>query len=345
MNNSNLSNDYLDNEIDLREFFISILNSKKLIVIVTLAFSLLAFIYTSQKELEYQSNVILEIGSYRLLDGDKTLIEPIKSLIKNLNVDLLYKNQLVELDEKKLNFRSIEGQLLEITYTSPSPELNETIINKAITFSQESHAETLDKIVNSFSEKIVTIDREVEFIKNSIKKQRESQKLNALNAIKTIDIKIPALESKLKYLLELIPAEENNLLLLQSEPSALLRRASSSPSLQQIIYSYNEQTITLKNQIQNLLQEKEALELKVNSIAEGEFTSKELFKFQEEKGTLEMQVKLAKDQTNMTKPIRGIGTSEIKINTLRTILISTIYGFIFSILIVFIRKAFLKERN
>ena len=204
MKNSNLNNEYLDDEIDLLEILRTIYSSKKLIIILTLAFSLLAFIYTTQKEVEYQSTVILEVGSYRLLDGDKTLVEPIPSLIKNLKVNLIYKNQLefgdLKLNDKKLNFKSIEDQLLEINYTSPSPEFNETIINEAITFSQESHAETLDKIVNSFSEKIVTIDNEVEFLKNSIESQQESQKLTAINAIKVIDNKIPALESKIKFL-------------------------------------------------------------------------------------------------------------------------------------------------
>jgi hypothetical protein len=141
---------------------------------VTLTFSLLTFIYTTQKELEYQLTVILEVGTYRLLDGEKKLFEPVSSLIKKLKVDLAYKKQLefgdLKLNDKKLNFKSIEDQLLEINYTSPSPEFNETIINKALTFSQESHTEILDNIVNSFSEKIVTIDNEVEFIKNSIKK-------------------------------------------------------------------------------------------------------------------------------------------------------------------------------
>jgi LPS O-antigen subunit length determinant protein (WzzB/FepE family) len=134
----------------------------------------------------------------------------------------------------------------------------------------------------------------------------------------TIDNKIPALESILKYLLELIPAEENNLLLLESDNSALLLRASSSPTLQQIIYSYNERTITLKNQIRDLQQEKEALE---------------------------MQVKLVKDQKSTTQPIREFVTSEIKSKQLLTILLSAILGFIFSIVIVFIRQAFLKEQN
>ncbi|MDA9319557.1 Wzz/FepE/Etk N-terminal domain-containing protein [Candidatus Thioglobus sp.] len=384
MKNINLNNEYLDDEIDLRELLRTILNSKKLIIILTLAFSLLAFIYTTQKELEYQSTVILEVGSYRLLNGEKKLFEPVSSLIKKLKVNLIYKQQL-KLDSNKLNFKSIEDQLLKINYTSLSPEFNETIINEAIRFSQESNAEILDKIVNSFSEKIVTIDNEVEFLKNSIEgqqeyqkltainaikviddeveflknskiieaeflknsitNQQESQKLTAINAIKVIDNKIPALEAKIKYLLKLIPEEENNLLLLKSDSSALLLRASSSPTLQQIIYSYNEQAVSLTNQIKDLQQEKDTLEMQIKSIAEGEFVSEELFKLIQEKDTLELQIKLVNDQTNSTKPIRELITSEIKTNTLLIILIGTILGFIFSVLIVFIRQAFLKEQN
>ena len=430
MKNSDLNNEYIDDEIDLRELLRAMLNSKKLIIILTLAFSLLAFIYSTQKELEYQSNIIIEVGSYDLLNGEKKLVEPVSSLIKKLKVNLFYKQQL-NLESNKLNFNSIEDQLLEIDYTSPSPEFNEKLINKAIIFAQESHAETLTKIVNSLSEKIVTIDnkieflknsienqqesqnlnainsieaidKEIEFLKNSIESQQESKKLNAINAIKLIDNKMPALESKIKYLLELIPEEENNLLLLQSNSAALLQRASSSPTLQQIIYSYNEQTISLRNEIENLQQEKETLELQVKSIGEGEFTSEELFrlnqeketlemqvksigegefaseglfglfklkneketlelqvksfgkgefaseelfKLNQEKETLEMQVKLVKDQKSTTQPIRELETSEIKPKQLLTILIGTVLGFIFSVFIVFMRQAFLKEQN
>jgi LPS O-antigen subunit length determinant protein (WzzB/FepE family) len=349
MKNSDFNNEYLDDEIDLIELLRTLYSSKKLIIIVTLAFSLLAFIYTTQKEVEYQSTVILEVGSYDLSNGEKKLVEPVSSLIKKLKVDLVYKKQLefgdLKLKDKKLNFKSIEDQLLEIIFTSPSPEFNETIINEAITFSQESHAEILTKIVNSFFEKIVTTDNEVEFLKNSIKDQQESQKLNAINSINVIDNKIPTLEAKIKYLLKLIPEEENNLLLLESNPSALLQRASSSPTLQQIIYSYNEQIVSLTNQIKDLQQEKDTLELQVKSIAEGEFVSEELFKLSQEKDTLEMQLKLVNDQTNSTQPIREFVTSEIKTKTLLIILIGTILGFIFSIFIVFIRQAFLKEQN
>ena len=69
---------------------------------MTLTFSLLTFIYTTQKELEYQLTVILEVGTYRLLDGEKKLFEPVSSLIKKLKVDLAYKKQL-EFGDLKLN--------------------------------------------------------------------------------------------------------------------------------------------------------------------------------------------------------------------------------------------------
>ena len=102
MKNSNINNEYLDDEIDLIELLRTLYSSKKLIIIVTLAFSLLAFIYTTQKEQEYQSTVILEVRPYLLLDGEEKLVEPVSSLIKQLKVNLIYKNQL-EFGDLKLN--------------------------------------------------------------------------------------------------------------------------------------------------------------------------------------------------------------------------------------------------
>ena len=315
MKNSDLNNEYLDDEIDLVELLRTLYSSKKLIIIVTLAFSLLAFIYTTQKESVYQSTVTLEVGSYDLLSGEKKIVEPVSSLIKKLKINQIYK----QLDE--LNYKSIEDQFLEIDYGSPSPEFNEKLINEAIRFIEENHVETLDKIVNSFSEKIVTIDNEVEFLKNSLENQQESQRLIAINSIKAIENKIYTLESKNKILLKLIPEEKNNLALRQ-------------------LY---EQAIDIKAAIQNLQQEKDTLELQDTEVyikADSKYVQ-----LQQEKDALELQVKLAKDQTNSTQPIRELVTSEIKTNTRLIILIGTILGFIFSVLIVFIRQAFLKEQN
>ena len=85
--------------------------------------------------------------------------------------------------------------------------------------------------------------------------------------------------------------------------------------------------------------------MQVKSIAEGEFASEELFKLQQEKDTLELQIKVVKNQKNTTQAIRDIATSEIKPRLLFTILIGTIFGLMFSIFIVLIRNSFLKEQN
>jgi hypothetical protein len=67
-----------------------------------------------------------------------------------------------------LNFDTFLDRFLEINHISPSTELNEKIINEAIIFSQDSHAATIDNIINSFSEEAAVIDNEIEDIKNLI---------------------------------------------------------------------------------------------------------------------------------------------------------------------------------
>ncbi len=304
MKNSNLNNEYLDDEIDLIEILRTLYSSKKLIILITLASALLAFAYIAQKEAEYQSTVILEVGSYDLINGEKKLVESVSNLIKKLKINQISK----QVDE--LNYKSIEDQFLEINYVSPSPEFNEKLINETIRFIEENHVETLDKIVNSFSEKIVAIDN-----------QLEKQKIKVINLKRSIENKIYTLESKNKFLLKLIPEEENNLFLWQ----------------------FYEQTLDIQNAIQDLKQEKDSLELQGTEVyikSDSKYNT-----LQQEKDSLELQIKLVKDQKSTTQPIRDIVTSEIKPKQLLTILIGTILGFIFSVFIVFIRQAFLKEQN
>ena len=101
----------------------------------------------------------------------------------------------------------------------------------------------------------------------------------------------------------------------------------------------------LQAKVKELEKKKESLERKIILIDSSDIVGKEVFEFKQEKEALEMQVKLVKDQKSTTQPIRELVTSEIKTKTLLIILIGTILGFIFSVLIVFIRQAFLKEQN
>ena len=240
MKNISLNNEYQDDEIDLIELLRTLYSSKKLIILITLASALLAFAYLSQKEAEYQSTVILEVGSYNLINGEKKLVEKPSSLIDKL--------KLIQIPQQlnKLNFNTIGGEFLEIKYTSPLSKFNENLINEALIFSQESHAEILASIVSLISKKIMV---------------------------------------------------------------------------------------------------KDIHELELKSNAEGAFTPEGLFILRQQKDDLKLQLKLLDNPTNMPQPIRELVTSEIKPRQLLTILIGTILGFIFSVFIVFIRQAFLKEQN
>jgi len=177
MKNSNLNNEYQLAEIDLIQILRSMYSSKKIIILITLASALLAFIYLAQKEVQYQSSVTIEVGSYDLINGDKGLVEPVYTLIKKLKANEISK-QL-----NKLNLNSIEGQFLEIKFISPSPEFNENLINETIIFSQEIHAEILGDMMNSISKQIDVVSYESEFLLGILKDYKLDLKLININEL------------------------------------------------------------------------------------------------------------------------------------------------------------------
>ena len=281
MKNSDLNNEYLDDEIDLVELLRTLYGSKKLIIIVTLAFSLLAFIYNTQKETEYQSTVILEVGSYDLINSEKKLVEPVSSLIKKLKINQISQ----QLDE--LNYKSIEDFFLEINYTSPSPEFNENLIKEAIKFSQDSHMKTLDNIVNSFSDEIKAKELQIDFLKNSSLSNKESKKLEVINEINKIDSEADFNKVKINFLSNLLITQKNDLML-------------------------EDQLMTLQAKLKGLEKKKESLEREIILIDSSDLVSKEAFELIQEKKFLEKQAKLIKNSSSKAQPIRDIATSEIK---------------------------------
>ena len=88
--------DPFQDEFNLREMIDLLLFSKKLIIVTSLSFMVLAFIYDFQKAPVYLSTGVIEIGkhypSYK--DDDdvgEILIQPSNSLIKELKVVFIHK--------------------------------------------------------------------------------------------------------------------------------------------------------------------------------------------------------------------------------------------------------------
>jgi LPS O-antigen subunit length determinant protein (WzzB/FepE family) len=342
MEDYQLKNQYSEDKIDLRELFINLIDSWKLIILITLGFLLLALMYLEFKEAKYNSNILLEIGTYETVEGKKVLIEPVSNLIKEIKVDQYKK----ESGKKAIKFSPIEDSLLNISYLSSSPELNKNLLNEVLMFSKDRYTNIIDQKINSISKSINSINTEMNYILKVSELSQKNLKIDIKHKIAILDIEIPRLTKKVNSLLKLIPLEEQNFKLLQTDSASLMKRTAISPTLQQLIYSYEDELNNSRAKLEKLSEEKIKLKNELKFLSE-DSPSKELFDLNLKKYNLESEVKLLKGQKNTTRVIRGIVTKKIN-NERLIIILSAICGFIFAVLFVLISyslQPFLEKKN
>ena len=82
-----------EDEIDLREIFKILIESKKLIISTILIFTIASIIYSLTLKPSFSTSTSLEIGYSEMINGDKELIETASSLISDLKILLIKKYQ------------------------------------------------------------------------------------------------------------------------------------------------------------------------------------------------------------------------------------------------------------
>ena len=100
----------------------------------------------------------------------------------------------------------------------------------------------------------------------------------------------------------------------------------------------------MSEELFELNQEKNNLELQLNSDSTTDLASEELFELTQEKENFELQLILVRDQKNTTGPIHEIASGAHN-NSKFLLLLAPFLGFFFSVFLVFIRQAFIKEQN
>ena len=95
----------------------------------------------------------------------------------------------------------------------------------------------------------------------------------------------------------------------------------------------------------DLTQRRDNLEQRLKTYSAENFKTEELFDLIQKRDELELQITLAKDQEKITGKIREITSGVVTSNTKLILFLGTICGFIFSVLLVFIRKIFIQEKN
>ena len=75
-----------EDEIDLREIFKILIESKKIIIVTILIFTITSIIYSLSSKPEFKSSIIVEIGYSEMPDGTQKSIEKPTDLISNINL-------------------------------------------------------------------------------------------------------------------------------------------------------------------------------------------------------------------------------------------------------------------
>jgi hypothetical protein len=371
MQNNN-PNDYLqEDEIDFKEIFKLLINSKKLIIVTTFIITLLAAIYTTQKEPIYKSTALIETGSYQMEVIDKNggtidykikLIEPTETLIKELTIHFIHKQKA------NLSINSIEDTLIKINSTSLDPVKNTDLLNKVIQYIENRHSNLLinhtQKIKNQLTYKIERLNDHIEYSFSALL-------LRISNQIESLNNELPNLDTKIESLNEIIVADKGNLLLLKSNPDLFLQRAAQFPTLDQVIHSYSVQLLDFENEkiklshennnlksqlkllennnlesdeIFELLQEKDSQQIAylLQPMGGNDIESEKIFELLQEKDSLELELEfLMQKNSTSTQLIGEIVTSTFDLKKDLIILLGFIFGFFLGIVMVFVNN-FLK---
>ena len=99
---------YVNDEIDLKEIFKILKESKKLVISTILIFTTASIIYSLSLKPSFISSTKLEIGYYEMPDGTQKLIEKPSHLISDLKV-LIMKNSDNKFNQN-VSITSFEGK-------------------------------------------------------------------------------------------------------------------------------------------------------------------------------------------------------------------------------------------
>jgi LPS O-antigen subunit length determinant protein (WzzB/FepE family) len=327
-NNINQSS-YQEDEIDLLEIIKVLIESKKLIILTTLIFTIVSIVYSLSQKPEFKSSSLFEIGYYEMPDGTQQLIDEPKVIINDLKLNLIIKNPDNEFNQA-VSMLPIQNKLIQFETTSFSSETNEKLLNKFSSYIDNHHA--------SFMKSYTDNNR------NDLHNQIDLIELERLNITNEKSANILFIDERISRLSKIIADNKNILFLLQNDPQLFIERATISPNLNvktdELIYIVThlvDQKNTLLQDIDNLNNQ---LEFENNSTQ-----SNKLLDLKLKQEALEIELESVDNQKIINSGVIGdIKTTTIKPKYLLIITLGIILGFITSIFLVFINN-FIKSNR
>jgi len=282
-NNINQSS-YQEDEIDLLEIIKVLIESKKLIILTTLIFTIVSIVYSLSQKPEFKSSSLFEIGYYEMPDGTQQLIDEPKVIINDLKLNLIIKNPDNEFNQA-VSMLPIQNKLIQFETTSFSSETNEKLLNKFSSYIDNHHASFMKSytdnnrndlhnqidlielerlniesefelerlnIESEFELELLNIESEFELELLNIESEFELERLNITNEISKKSANILFIDKRISRLSKIIADNKNILFLLQNDPQLFIERATISPNL-------NVLTDELINNVTHLVDQKNTL--------------------------------------------------------------------------------------
>ncbi|OCL92952.1 Wzz/FepE/Etk N-terminal domain-containing protein [Arcobacter porcinus] len=307
-----------EDEIDLRELFLTLWKNKIFIVVFTAIVTILAGIYAYTKTPIYEAKALIEIGEYRLNNTSKISVDDAVILEKKLSTIF------IDMEENQ------KDRISKITSTKSVKGVKDFLEIKSEAISNEEAVKEILRVLNY-------VQNEHEKILDDIKKQKELE-------LKNIDLKISDIKSKSVALID--KKLENNLKLLED----LQKQLKLVDDNLKKIDSLDPSLAALK------LMEKKDISSSINNITiqnfelenrKDELLTTTLYKLDENKKIVELLL-LPHNYKN-TKIVGDIILNDFPVKPKKSLIVAVAFvtGFILSIFLVFFREFIrgFKEQN
>ena len=234
-----------EDEIDLRELFLTLQKNKKIIILVTSVVTLLALAYAFAKTPIYEARAMLEIGNYKLdnnNNNNKVQLDNDYQLSKKLNilfVDIHKNDKNVKSKIVSITVPKKSNVFLEIKAEGISNALATKSINEVVKYVQASHQKILDDVKKRREFEIENIDRKIFNIKNK--------------ETKLLDEKILLEEKSVKeYKHQLNKIDENLKRIEKLHPTLAALKLMQRRNLSEFILKLNMQLLEMRDKKENL---------------------------------------------------------------------------------------------
>jgi len=294
---------YVEDEIDLKEIFKILIESKKLIISTILIFTTASIIYSLSLKPSFLTSTSLEIGYSQMINGDKELIETASGLISDLKI-LLIKKYSDNQSSSNISMNKFENKIISLEITSSSAENNENLLTEIINYIDERHSnfallDTKQK-KNEISHKIeiieseislyksqnlfnlANIEFEISLLKENMRADLEAEISKLESEISKLESGLPIIDQEISQLKQVIIEDTANLNLLKNT-NLSLERAANSPTLEQIISSYKSKIFQLTRERNNNISDISSLSQELDALKKNSLQSDDLLELEKRK--------------------------------------------------------------